>query len=415
MTEYAQKVDEREGLEEWSSFLGLRNNVDPAMFGREDLVTATNVDIADDLGISRRKGYSAPVTAAIDRDLWASGAVCLGVGSNTLKQVLPDYTTVSLRTGLSPSRPVSYASVGGRVFYSNSVETGCVQDGTHRTWGITPPGLPVLSAGSGSLRAGQYQVAITYLRSDGQESGTGLAATIELTDTGGIAVSSIPVSTDAGVTHKVIYAASVGGGTLYRSGVITNATTTYLIDEVRKDASPLLTQFLQPPPAGDHIAYWNGRMLVAKDTRLYPSESYAPELFDYRKAVPFLDSILMVAPVKDGVWVGTGSQIIWLTGDSPETWDYKVVAEYGVIAGALTFADDKALGDGSASGDTAAFFASKRGLCIGRVGGSLINFTEARFAYPVQERGAVVVRRHRGMNQMLASLQGAETAGNVAA
>ena len=141
MTEYAAKIDEREGLEEWSGFLGLRNNVDPTAFGREDLVTALNVDVDDSLSIGRRKGYSAPVTANVDRDLWASGAVCLGVGSNALKQVLPDYTVVVLRTGLSPSRPLSYAAVGDRVFYANGVVTGCVQNGANRTWGITPPGV----------------------------------------------------------------------------------------------------------------------------------------------------------------------------------------------------------------------------------------------------------------------------------
>lgn len=78
MAEYAKSVDEREGLEEFSAFMGLRNNVDAASFGREDLVTALNVDVLDDLGVSRRKGFSSALTTAIDRSLWASGDVCLG-------------------------------------------------------------------------------------------------------------------------------------------------------------------------------------------------------------------------------------------------------------------------------------------------------------------------------------------------
>ena len=412
---YADKIDEREGLEEWSGFLGLRNNVDADAFGREDLVAASNVDIDDSGGISRRKGYSAPVTAAVDRDLWASGALCLGVGSNALKQVHPDYTTTTLRSGLTASRPLSYAAVGDRAYYSNGVELGCVQNGANRTWGIAVPGKPVLAAGPGTLAAGKYQVATTYLRSDGQESGTGLAATIELTSTGGIALSSIPVSTDAAVTHKAIYAASVGGATLYRAGIITNATTTFSILDAQKDTLPLLTQFLQPPPAGDHVAYWNGYMLVASGARLYPSEPYAPELFDYRKAVPFLDALTMVAPVKGGVWLGLGSQIVWMTGDTPETWDYKTVADYGVIPGTLWFADVGVLGDGQAMGDIAAFFASKRGLCVGSPGGKMLNLTEARFAYPAMDKGAGIVRRHRGTNQFLVTLQGTESAANVLA
>lgn len=76
--EYADPVDPREGLEEYANFQGLRNNVSAEVFSKEDLVTALNVDIDDSLGISRRKGFSSPVTTAIDRDLFASGSICLG-------------------------------------------------------------------------------------------------------------------------------------------------------------------------------------------------------------------------------------------------------------------------------------------------------------------------------------------------
>lgn len=137
--EYADPVDPREGLEEYANFQGLRNNVSAEVFSKEDLVTALNVDIDDSLGISRRKGFSSPVTTAIDRDLFASGSICLGVGSNVLKQVNPDWSTTTLRSGLTASKHLSYAIVGDRVFYSNSVETGCVQGSVHRTWGIVVP------------------------------------------------------------------------------------------------------------------------------------------------------------------------------------------------------------------------------------------------------------------------------------
>jgi len=418
MAEYADPVDPKEGLVSYDTFHGLRNNVSAEMFARGDLVTALNIDITDALDIARRKGFSAPVTANVDRDLWASGPICLGVGSNALKQVNPDYSVTTLRTGLTPARPLAYAVVGDRVFWSNGVELGCVQNGANRTWGITPPGMPVLTAASGALGIGKYQVVVTYLRQDGQESGTGLAVAIELTAVGGIALSSIPVSTDAAVTHKVIYATSVGGEILYRRGLITNATATFLIDELQKDSSPLLTQFLQPPPAGDHIGYWKGWMLVAKDNRLYPSESYGPELFDLRKAVPFLDRITMVAPLvnrSDGVWVGTDTQVIFISGESPEAWKFRVVAEYGVIPGTLAYGDGELVGNGQQVGNVLAFFATKRGLCVGASDGQLTNLTESRFAYPSMDRGAGVVRRHRGISQFVVSLQGTESAANVAA
>ena len=415
MAEYAKSVDEREGLEEFSAFMGLRNNVDAASFGREDLVTALNVDILDDLGVSRRKGFSSALTTAIDRSLWASGDVCLGVGTNTLKLVNPDYSVKTLLTGLTAERPLSYTAVGDRVFWSNGAQKGVVQNGANRSWGIDVPDQPVATAGSGELLAGLYQYAVTYLRADGQESGASLAGTITLDGQGGILLTSIAVSTDPSVAYKAIYITSVGGETLYQAGVITNATASFAIREPRMGASPLLTQFLQPPPAGDHLGYQNGYLLVANGARLYPSEPYAPELFDYRKALPFLGRITMVAPVKGGVWVGLDNQIGWLSGDTPEVWDFKVVADYGVIPHTLWFADSGVIGDGQAIGEMAALFASKRGLCVGLPGGKLVNLTESRFAYPVMDVGAGIVRRHRGTNQFLVTMQGTETAGNVAA
>lgn len=298
--------------------------------------------------------------------------------------------------------------------YSGTVVVGSITINAGETWFFPLIGRPQMQTSLvvSVLPAGKYQYAVTYLRSDGQESGTPRAETIELASPGGISLTNIPVSADPTVTYKAIYVSTAGGEILYRAGVIDNSTTTFAIREVRMNASPLLTQFLSAPPAGDFIGYHGGVMLVAKGNRLYPSESYAPELFDLRKSIPFTDRITMIAPVKNGLWVGTDSQILWLDGAVPEKWDFKIVAEYGAIPYALTYNDSELIGDGSAAGDSVAFFVAKRGLRCGHLGGRLINLDRDRFAIPIQERGAGIVRRHRGMAQFLVSLQGAETAGN---
>lgn len=414
-------LDPREGLFEFREFKGLRNNTDSRDFDPGDLEVALNVDVDDGDNIDRRKGYGAVVVAGVDRGLFAKGPICLGVGSNALKQIFPDWSTVTLHSGLTPNRDLTYAPMAGRVYYSNGAENGVIQNGQRRSWGITPPSLPTATATGGELRAGRYQFAVTYWRQDGQESGTGRAGVIELTSTGGIALSAIPVSADATVDRKAIYVTATNSGTLFRAGVIPNATTTFNILTNTSDlTAPLMTQFLQPPPAGDFIAESRGHMLVAVGNRLYPSEAYAPELFDYRKSVPFLDRITMLAPIADGkvykqhgVWVGTDSQVIWLQGDDPFKWDFQVKADYGVIPGTCYIADGELIGDGTSKGSPAAFFATKRGLCFGKQGGELHNVTEPRFAYPSQPKGAGIVRRHRGIVQYVATLNGPETAGNT--
>ena len=418
--EYAAPVDPREGPFQFDDFRGLRNNVGANTFAPGDLSVALNVDIDDALNIKRRRGYSTPMTTAIDRSIWAHGAVCLGVGGDTLKLVNPDYTTKTLRTGLAPGRPLSYAVIDDRVFWSNGVETGVVQDSACRSWGMTPPTVPVAAPAAGSMPAGSYQYAVAYLRNDGQESGTPRAGTITLAADGGVALTNISVSSDPTVAYKAIYMTATNGETLFAVGMIPNVQTTFTVAETRQLASPLLTQFLGPPPAGNYIAESRGHMIVADGNRLYPSEPYAPELFDYRRSIVLEDVITMIAPINDGsrmrmhgVYIGTQNHLIWLQGDSPANWEYRVLAQYGVIPGTLFYGDGDLLGAGD-SKEKIAFFATQRGFCAGKMAGDFINLTEARFAYPIQAQGAGVVRRHRGMAQYVVSLRGEETQGNVA-
>lgn len=410
-------VDPKEGLFEHGDFIGLRNNVPPEGMDLGDLVMATNVDINDALEVTRRKGFAAPLTTAIDRCLWSNGSICLGVGTNALKIMNPNGSVVTLKSGLTPGVPVDYADVADRVYWSNGVDFGCVQGGQNRSWGLPVPVPPIVTAGPGSLQAGMYQVAVTNIRNDGQESGAELGATCTLAATGGLQLTNIPVSPDPTIVAQAVYATSVNGETLYRVGVIANTSTTFLVANIQKDSMPLETQFLQPPPAGSHLAYWKGWMLVATDRHLYPSEEYGPELFDIRKAIPFNSRITMLAPLNnrtDGIYVGTDTQVLWLDGDSPETLEYKTVAEYGVIPGTLDYIDSELLGDNPKAGDTIAVFATTRGICVGNVGGVFQNLTEPRYAYPVMDVGAGITRRHRGTVQYVVTLQGTPVPGNVA-
>jgi hypothetical protein len=304
----------------------------------------------------------------------------------------------------------------GEVIITNQWGVLLLHAGQRGISSLTGPPRLILDNVATPLRAGIYQYAVTYLRNDDQESGARKAGTIELLHPGGIFLSPIATSLDPTVTHKIIYCTSVGGETLYKVGIIDNETTTFLIDTIRPGASPLLTQFLSPPPAGDYIAYWKGWLLVAKDNRLYVSEPYAPELFDLRKSYPFLDPITMVAALNnrtDGIWVGTTNQVVWLEGGSPEEWKPNPAADYGVIPHTLALFDGDQLGDGSSGGDTVAYFATTHGFCLGKSDGSFTNTSQSRFAYPVQATGAGIIRRHRGTVQYVVTMQGAEVAGNV--
>jgi hypothetical protein len=411
-------LDPKEGLYEHSQFAGLRNNVPVDRFEPGDLSVAQNVDVDDSQRVTRRKGHGSAVVSGACKSLWSDGSTALAVQSETtLIQIMPSYATKTLRTGITTGRDMTYVSMAGRVYYSNGVETGVVDNGQSRSWGLAPPSAqPIAAVTGGVLAPGRYQFAVTYLRTDGQESGTLVAGYIDLASTNGIALSAIPVPADPDVAAKMVYFSKRDGETLYRVGAIGLTITSFTYAMEASMQVPLMTQHLAPPPAGDFVGRVGARLLVANGDTLYPSEPYAPELFDLRKAKRFDSRITMVESIDtriEGMWLGTDAAVVWLRGESPEKWEYDIAADYGVIPGSLAYIDGDAIGNGALKGSPVAFFATARGLCYGTSSGTFENMTWDRFAYPIQDKGAAVVRRHRGMIQGLVTMRGTEQAANV--
>jgi hypothetical protein len=396
-------------IDKW---LGLRNTVRPEAFSLGDLDAATNVDIDDALKLRMRRGYTTTAFTESYHSLFAASDVMVGVTGSTLHRLFPNGTRTALRTDLSGAR-LSCTAAGGRIYYTDGVTTGCVDAGVHRSWGIAPPSSqPVATATGGALRAGTYQYAVTYVRADGQPSGTGLAGSITLAAAGGIAFNAIPVSSDPAVTAKHLYISPVDGDMLFRQMVLPAAATSasYMVDAMGD--KPLDTQFLQPPVAGQLLASGLGFVYVARGRRLYRTEAYRFELMDLRKSYLFGGPINLLAPVDDGMWVGAGSELIFLEGAEPAKWDYRPKASYGPIAGALCYGDAEDI-DPALDGP-AALVGTTRGVVACLNGGIMKNLTKERFSYPTTERGAAVVRNHGGMTQYLMVLEGTEGASNAA-
>ena len=123
-------ISEREGLFEHAAFAGLRNNVPSERFELPDLEAAENIDLDDSGRATRRFGHGAAVVSGACASLWSDGNIALVVRSGTvLAQIMPDYSVVTLRSGLTPGLEMSYVPMGGRVYYSNGVENGVIESG----------------------------------------------------------------------------------------------------------------------------------------------------------------------------------------------------------------------------------------------------------------------------------------------
>ena len=319
------------------AFTGLRNDVTAERFAEGDLARADNVNLDNTGKLLTRSGYLKRINGAF-HSLWSNNTICLFVKGAELHQLQSDLiTSTVIRNDLSLGFLMSYREVNGFIYYSNSKQTGIFSAAGNRTWGLAVPIFqPLANAINGSLKQGTYQYALTYIRRDGQESGTGIADRIVLKDNEAINFYDIPVSSDPDVSHKILYVSAQNGDVLYRATTLFNNVTSAVFNggELR---SPLSTQFKQQAPAGHLVSYFDGYMYVASDKFILYSDTYGYELFDMRDYLPFDSMVTMFAPVQDGVFIGTENRIYFVQGKDPKQFILTIKANYGVVANTLSY------------------------------------------------------------------------------
>lgn len=387
-------------------FKGLRNVVPADRFESGDLATADNLDLDDSGKLLSRNGYLRKITGAF-HSLWAKEEICLFVNGTELHQ-LKDNLTASqiIRTGLTAGLKMSYEYDGGKVFYTNGKQTGICGAGGARSWGIVPPAYqPLAIPGFGGLSAGTYQYALTYLRNDGQESGTGIADSIIIAEGGAINFTSIPVSADPDVTFKLLYISPPNGEMLYVAMTLPNTLTTSFYNGSLL-STPLATQFKTNPPAGQALCLAAGVMYVAQGQWLYHSEPYNYDLFDLREYLPFDSEITMVARVLDGLFVGTRKKIYFVRGLDPKTSIAEFKSDYGVVPGTMTMVHMDLLdAAGKIEDELIPVWVGEQGIMAGLTGGAMINLSQKRYLIDGSAReGAGLFRTNNGINQYLATL-----------
>jgi len=282
------------------------------------------------------------------------------------------------------------------VYFSNGTDTGIVEGGAARSWGLPVPPTPGVSVTVGNMGAGAYQFTMTYSRADGQESGAALAGRADVVDGSGLNFA-LPVSSDPSVVLKTLYISPPNSEVMYWALSAPNGqlTAQYANNALELNL-PLLTQFLGPAPAGQLVGYYRGCMFVASGNVLYPSEPFAYELFDLRKNIQLDGRITMFAAMEDkdgsssGLFLGTDKSHGILFGDSPEDFRYVPKADYGVVEGAMTYVDGALYGDNSAGVRPLPVWLTTQGICVGMPDMQIKNLTRTKFGFTAAGTGAAL-------------------------
>ena len=99
----------------------------------------------------------------------------------------------------------------------------------------------------------------------------------------------------------------------------------------------------------------------------------------------------MFASVVDGFYLGTATEILFYSGNTPNEFSRKVVANYSVIEGSSIEVMMSQVGE-TEEGGKAILMATKEGLSVGFKGGNFINFSEDKVQYPAANFGAGIFK-----------------------
>jgi hypothetical protein len=389
-------------MEGWAE--GLNTILRADSLPTDALRRCVNFDVDDAGKLSLRQGSTKVYSGTITKGtLWSSEdfSRTLFVEAGSLFELIEwpigTYTGRLVRTGVGSNR-MAYLDLNGRTYYSNGVITGQMEpDGSDIAWGIPGPGTQpnLAQATSGELPAGSYQVATTWISDTGEESGTGLAANIEVVNDGSSILLSDFAPPPLSVAFIRVYVSHGDGVGLYRIADLHPAAPSYEIDKVSNTAAfRLQTQFGMPPPPAEILEYHNGRIYMVNNNILWFTEPLRYGLVKPMKGwIQFPKRITIVKAVDDGIYV-CSDRTYWVSGVDTPQFHQREVLPYGGVFGT---------GINLPNFDAVAWF-SNRGIIFGGENGEVLNIMEDRVAVAEHGYGAMLWREHKGLRQMVANL-----------
>ena len=242
---------------------------------------------------------------------------------------------------------------------------------------IETPGQPFASQISGAMPAGDYGVAVSWLRGSLESSVSAMSA-ISLSDGGGITVG-LPYCIDPSITGVRLYCTKPGSRELQRVGdwpVGEGAIDLVALPDL--GASPEF-QHLDAMPSGRFVQTWRGRLLVASTKTLYFSEPMAWHLHDRRHGfVQFPQRITFVIAVDGGIWVGQMDHVLFLAGNKPDDFEQQRRSAKAPVPGSAIHIDSDLVGEMAGSGVKSALWLAANGYVLGTADGQMVELHRKR-------------------------------------
>ena len=364
---------------------------------------ALNVEVTDGGKLVRRKGYSIKIPLPGAHSLWA-GSVMLVVAAGILYRVDGD-TAVSIGTVSGPQATVCYVELDNLIYMATPTWEAIYDLLTDsiRSWGLPLPAAPVVTPVAGDMPPGTYTLCYTAADAagGGRISGNGPLCRLSWEGaTQGIRLDNLPAGALCWITHPNgtdLYLASVENGVI--AGQAPKIT-------------PLPSFAVSPPSGMCHFGYAFGRIWGCQGRNLIYSDPFQYEWFRSPNFKPFLEDLVMVAPVNNGLFVSSKETTWFLDGSDPARMVLKKIGD-GAVPGTLVYAEmpGAVVGGGyemsrRLSQLPSPVWIGAHGYVIGTQTGHLVHLTGSRLRMSVRSQGAGLFRVKEGVPQIIMAMSG---------
>lgn len=302
------------------NFTGINNRASDNKMPAGALRECVNFDLDVNGLLHQRNGYFGKIEGVFTR-VWSDNKRCFGVMDGDLVEITEvddTYSAAVLQSSVDDW--IDFSECDGDYYFVGATVTGKITGSSVVSFGIDKVNaVPTLSAVSGTMAAGRYQVAVTHIDANGFESGVGSYALITLTANSSISLNNIPTSINPRVLYAIIYVSTPNGKEVYRNGIVANGVTTYSITDIAADISQLFTKSLDSAPNGTIIRYHYGRLFIANANYVFYSQGQDYEHFDARNYLAYSEAVTAVLPCEDGLWISADG-LYFIQGRNPDVF-----------------------------------------------------------------------------------------------
>ena len=401
-----------ENVQFGSALLGMNNVSQETALPGGAMRDILNFDVTSEGHLTSRAGARRLSTAQSLHSLWSPRSHNFGLyaqGSDLRKLVTQGVSmqATTILQNLAISERVKFYEYADEVFFTNGTDLGVVTDGGARRIGLLEPvNAPTASEYVGSLPAGRYGVAYSYISTTGEESALSLAVFIEAT--GGIAVD-LPNLYPENIASVRIYATLTNGDLLYMAQDVPVGT---LVARVQDDQRSKLatTQFMSRMTGGDDISVSNGVLFVSNGKTLRFSEPFNYGLTDKKTGfVSFGSNILFHEPVSDGLYVGTEDGVYFLSGSSPKDFTQRLVGSAPVVSDSICVPASLVSVDPAPADSLVAVWLGVNGFVLGYSGGQVANVQTSNMTLGQHGLGTLVNVTANGVKKVISLVEVATT------